>query len=271
MKKVLVFMTAATLCLSSLTACGGEKTSATEATTQETTTAAETTTAETTTAAPTTAAVTGNVAQTEALYSQDVNITNGTGVAILEMYFSLSEEDNWGEELLQGRSFDADMTMEFTAAQAGTEDTMWDIMAVDADGDKLTFQGVNLSSATDLYLHWGADGRTPTVSLSNGYEAQYSQDLDITNGTGVAINEVYISMSDDTNWGEDMLGNRVFAAGDTLRFTTEVVGNEYTLWDIRIIDADGDEVIFEGVDFSASEELNLNWGSDGRTPTVTMK
>lgn len=273
MKKLFIMLTAATVCLSSLTACGGKEATTTEITTVAVPETEETTTAEAVTEEETTeASVAGRVSESQEYYSQDVYILNGTGVGITELYFSLSEEDNWGEDLLAGQSFEDGKTMEFTTDEVGTEDTMWDILAIDEDGDELVFTDVNLSSITDLKLHWGADGKTPSVTSSNSnVEAQYSQDLDIINGTGVEIHQVYISLSDDDNWGEEMLGDSIFAVGDSLHFSTDFLGDEDSLWDIKIIDEDGDEVIFEGVDFSSSTELNLNWGSDGQTPTVTMK
>lgn len=270
MKKILVLMTTAALCLSTITACGGKPTAADTTTEAKTTKAAETTEEAATEEA--TEAATRRVKEVEEQFSQDVFIKNSTGVAIKELYFSLSDEDNWGEDMLAGQSFGAGKTLEFTTDILGTVDTMWDVMIVDEDGDEVTFRDINLSSLTDLELHWGADGQTPTVTMSNRYETpQYSQNLDITNSTGVAIYEIYISLSDDTNWGEEMLGDRIFGAGETMEFTTDILGSEYDLWDIRIIDEDGDEVLFNGVDFSASTELVLSWGADGRTPTVTMK
>lgn len=101
-------------------------------------------------------------------------------------------------------------------------------------------------------------------------EEYYNQDLDITNGTGVAILEMYISPADDEYWGEDMLGGDVFPTDETMHFSTELVGTVDATWDIKIVDEDGDEVVFEGVDFSSSVELVLHWGADGVTPTVTM-
>lgn len=270
MKKILVLMTTAALCLFSMTACGDKTTAADTTTEAETTAAAETTEQATTEAA--TEATTQRVKEVEEQFSQDVFIKNSTGVAITELYFSLSDEDNWGEDMLAGQSFGAGTTLEFTTDIVGTADTMWDVLIVDEDGDEVFFRDINLSSLTDLELHWGVDGQTPTVTMSNRYETpQYSQNLDITNSTGVAIYEIYISLANDTNWGEEMLGNRIFEADETLEFTTDLLGTEYDLWDIRIIDEDGDEVVFNGVDFSASTELVLSWGADGRTPTVTMK
>ncbi len=266
MKKILALLAVTAL---SLSACGGkEATTTTAAPTTEATTAAPTT--EATTAATEAAIIRETTAAAEQ-FSQDVYITNSTGVAIMELYISSSNDNNWGEDLLNGQDFAADETVLFAPNVTGTADDTWDIQIIDEDGDKVTFSEINLSSATALDLHWGSDGQTPTVDITrSGDEEYFSQDLDITNATGVAIIEMYISPSQEDNWGEDMLGGNIFEADKTLHFSTELVGTASAGWDILIIDEDGDEVTFENINFSSASELTLHWGADGQTPTVDM-
>lgn len=265
MKKILALLAAAGLCLAALSGCTGGAAAPSSSSAPE---------SQSVSSAPE-VSVSSTAAEEESqeeFYSQDVDITNSTGVDILEMYISLSDVDNWEEDLLAGSVFAADETMQFTTDIPGTADTTWDIKAVDADGDEITFTEINLSSATALELHWGADGKTPTVSITgSGEEEYFSQDLDITNATGVAILEVYISTSDDNMWGEDMLGEEIFPAGETLHFSTELTGTADATWDIKIVDEDGDEVVFEGVSFSSASALTLHWGEDGATPTVSYE
>ncbi|GEM_PF-940374 len=267
MKKNLKLMAAAALCMAALTACGGGKSASADPTTE-----APVTTEAPTTEAETTAETTEAVVETEAeYYSQDVYITNSTGVTIMELYISSADSNDWGEDLLGGEVFAADETVLFTPDVVGTADAAWDIMIIDEDEDEVTFEDINLSSATALELHWGADGQTPTVTITGSEEEEYfSQDLDITNSTGVAILEFYISPSEEDNWGEDMLGGTVFAADETMQFTTELVGTADAAWDIMIVDEDGDQVVFEAINFSSAESLVLHWGADGQSPTVDI-
>lgn len=261
MKKIITLLAVTTLCLVVLTACGGGE----PASIDPSTTPASTATADL-------PSVPSEPVEDEPeYYSQDVYITNSTGVAIVELYISPSDSDDWGSDLLDGEAFGAGETVLFEAGVVGTAEAAWDILVVDEDGDEITFADVNLSSATALDLHWGSDGQTPTVSITvSGEEQYYSQDLDITNATGVTIIELYISPSDDENWGDDMLEGNAFLADETMHFSTELVGTADATWDIMIVDEDGDEVVFEGIDFSSSVELILHWGEDGATPTVTM-
>lgn len=207
----------------------------------------------------------------EELFSQDFDITNSTGVNIVELYISPSDEEVWGEEQLGGEAFAHGETIHYSTDLLGTADATWDILVVDEDGDEITFSDLNLSSITALNLHWGEDGQTPTAEITRAGEEEYfSQDVNITNDTGVDIVELYISPSDDDMWGEDLLAGETFAAGETVRFTPDLVGTADATWDICIVDADGDEVVFEGVNLSTSTNLSLHWGQDGKSPTVTM-
>lgn len=258
MKKIFALLVAMTLCLTALAGCGG---GAAPSTVSSSTASSE--------SAPV-SSETGEDGTEEEYYLQDVSITNSTGVAIVELYISPSESDDWGSDLLNGEAFAADETVMFKPDVVGTADATWDILVVDEDGDEITFTDINLSSATALELHWGEDGETPTVSITGSSEGQYfSQDLDITNSTGVAIVELYISPSDEETWGDNMLENNTFAADETLHFSTELTGTADASWDIMIVDEDGDQVVFEGVNFSATSSLILHWGADGATPTVT--
>ena len=212
----------------------------------------------------------------EEYYDQDITITNNTGVAILELYIAPSDEDSWGDDLMGSEVFEANETLEFTTELIATDGYTWDIFIIDEDGDEVTFEGVDFSSTTAISLGWGADGQTPTVLsgeledfLSDDEEEEYfSQDLSFRNDTGITIMELYISPSEENHWGEDLMGDDVFSEGEVLDFTTDLVGTADTTWDVKIIDEDGDEVVFTGINFSIATSVSLNWGADGQTPTA---
>ncbi len=101
-------------------------------------------------------------------------------------------------------------------------------------------------------------------------EEYYSQDLVITNSLGFDIYELYIATSEDEEWGEDLLGESIFAADEVLEFTTDVVGTADATWDIKVVDSEGTEVEFYGANFSEATIMDINMGADGATPTVDM-
>jgi hypothetical protein len=115
--------------------------------------------------------VTGQVesspsAETGEVYSQNVQITNSMGITIVETYMSVSETDDWEEDMLAGETWADGEIMEFTTDMLGSADQTWDIMVVDDAGNEMTFYEINLSAAAALEFVWGEDGTTPTVSIT---------------------------------------------------------------------------------------------------------
>ena len=86
--------------------------------------------------------------------------------------------------------------------------------------------------------------------LLTAIPAQAQQDyyVDITNQTGFAIFYMYVSPADAKDWEEDVLGNEVLMHGDTKRVN---LYNYFSpIFDIRLVDEDGDTYTFWNVDVS---------------------
>jgi hypothetical protein len=66
--------------------------------------------------------------------------------------------------------------------------------------------------------------------------------VEITNKTGYQINQLYVSPGDQKSWEEDVLGNDVLVNGTTQRVT--LTGYSSPIFDIRLIDSDGDSYTF---------------------------
>lgn len=58
------------------------------------------------------------------------------------------------------------------------------------------------------------------------------------------IHHLYLSSSEDDQWGDDQLGEDVLAKGDSITLTDI----ECDTYDIKVVDEDGDECIIEEVD-----------------------
>ena len=76
--------------------------------------------------------------------------------------------------------------------------------------------------------------------------------VEITNKTGYQINYMYISPGNQKSWEEDVLGNDVLENGTTQR--VNLSGYSSPVFDIRLVDSDGDSYTFWGVDV---EEYDL--------------
>jgi len=57
------------------------------------------------------------------------------------------------------------------------------------------------------------------------------------------IHHLFLSSSDESEWGEDQLGEDVLAKGDTLTLTNIPCDT----YDIKVVDEDGDECVIEEV------------------------
>lgn len=75
--------------------------------------------------------------------------------------------------------------------------------------------------------------------------------VDVVNRTGVTITSVYISHGDSEAWGEDLLGTEVLPADATKRF--DLPGYPTPIFDIRMMDEDGDTYTFASFDVSRND------------------
>nr|WP_298250305.1 hypothetical protein [uncultured Halomonas sp.] len=72
--------------------------------------------------------------------------------------------------------------------------------------------------------------------------------VDVTNDTGYTIYYLYVSPGKSTSWEEDVLGDEVMLDGVTHRVT--LTGYKSPVFDIKLVDSDGDSYTFWDVDVS---------------------
>ena len=75
--------------------------------------------------------------------------------------------------------------------------------------------------------------------------------VDIANKTGYTIMYMYVSPDKSDSWEEDVLGDDVLANGKTQRVT--LTGYKSPIFDIRLVDEDGDKYTFWNVDVSTRD------------------
>jgi len=73
--------------------------------------------------------------------------------------------------------------------------------------------------------------------------------VDITNQTGYTIMYMYVSPGNAKSWEEDVLGRDVLANGGAQRVTLS--GYHSPIFDVRLVDEDGDTYTFWNVDVSS--------------------
>jgi len=111
---------------------------------------------------------------------------------------------------------------------------------------------------------------TCLLVLAAGAGSMSAGDLDFTlvNDTGLTINEFYVSPSNDNEWGEDVLGRDVLAHGERLDITFSRKETE-CMWDLKIVDADKDDVIWEDINLCKASEITLQY--KGKHATALIK
>lgn len=93
-------------------------------------------------------------------------------------------------------------------------------------------------------------------------------DFRLVNDTGFAIVYLYVSPTKSDVWGEDVLGVDILR--DEQAVDIEFSREETTcLWDIKIIDEEEDEVVWERFNLCEAVEITLRW--ENGTPTAIVK
>jgi hypothetical protein len=98
------------------------------------------------------------------------------------------------------------------------------------------FSKIKLAAAAVLLI--GANA----VALAADYY------VEITNNTGYTIMYMYVSPAKSDSWEEDVLGEETMADGETRR--VNLTGYKSPMFDIRLVDEDGDKYTFWNVDVS---------------------
>jgi hypothetical protein len=98
--------------------------------------------------------------------------------------------------------------------------------------------------------------------------SSYSQALYffVTNNTGVTLNNLYVTPSETTNWGNDILPNDLFEASTSVRVDIPADYGTTCLFDMKITDLNGNYITFTGMDACKLHTLILN--ADGTYSAV---
>lgn len=99
--------------------------------------------------------------------------------------------------------------------------------------------------------------------------AQSQLDFTLLNRTGLTINELYVSPSKSDDWEEDVLGRDVLKQGESVEITFPRRAASSCLWDLKIVDSDGDSVEWENFDLCTAVHFTLQYESG--KPTAIIK
>lgn len=96
-----------------------------------------------------------------------------------------------------------------------------------------------------------------SVLLASTAFAQGKQDFTLNNQTGVEIHELYVCPHDSDDWEEDILGQDTLPNGESLviHFSRKETAK---LWDIKIVDGEGNSVEWESLNLLKISEVTLH-------------
>jgi hypothetical protein len=81
---------------------------------------------------------------------------------------------------------------------------------------------------------------------------------DVVNNTGVTLVDIFVTPSETSHWGNDILPNNVFENGSTITVTIPADYGSTCLFDMKITDAVSGHVTFTGIDACRLIKLQIN-------------
>ncbi len=172
------------------------------------------------------------------------NLVNNTGQQIDEIYVSSSRVSSWGPDFLgrnvlpPGQSF---------WVQPPFTDCVLDIRVVYQGGRAEERRQVNACQLTTIV--WGGSGGGGSSRQAGNPSFRF------VNQGGQVINELYVSLSTEQNWGPDRLGQNTLPPGSYIDVRLPQ-GRTCTV-DIRVVYANGRSVERRGVETCSIEALNF--------------
>lgn len=167
------------------------------------------------------------------------SLVNSTGQTIERVFVSPSRLTAWGNDVL-GQAVLPPGQSTWIVPQLS--DCMLDIKVVYQGGREEERRGVNACSLSRVV--WGG---APAGIGDPSFQ--------FVNSTGVVVNELYVSLSTDTSWGRDRLGQGTLAPGAGMPVSLPA-GKVCTV-DIRVVYADGRALERRRVETCSLRELNF--------------
>lgn len=97
-----------------------------------------------------------------------------------------------------------------------------------------------------------------------------AQDFTLINKTGVEIHAVFLSPSDQNEWGNDILGEDTLADGEKATITVNAEA-DVALWDLKVTDPDGNAIVWHKLNLLKISALTLHYNAKSGEATATAK
>ena len=170
-------------------------------------------------------------------------LQNNTGQTIEEAYVSPSRLSNWGPDILGQGVLPPGQQVRVSPYFS---DCVLDVRVRYAGGREETRMGLNACNLDRIAFGGGGAGGAITSPRSGGGATAGNPSFSFINQSGQVIRELYVSLSSQSSWGRDRLGDNMLAPGQSMPVSLPTGGGCEV--DIRVVYNNG----------AASERRNLS-------------
>ncbi len=194
--------------------------------------------------APQSGAPQSGAPQSGPLGEREVTIANRSALPITELYVSPTSSDAWGEDRLGEAILGPGRTLRLRLGR--TRDCAFDVLVIYNDASREERAAQNVCRSRQVSL----DGKARTAPA-----APPSRQVVLSNQSGRAIQQVFVSAADAPDWGDDLLPHAI-SVGDsgTVAFRGPCTA------DIRIVFENRSAEERRGIDLCRSTTLSIEPG-----------
>ena len=175
--------------------------------------------------------------------TSSVTIVNQSDWEIHYIYLSPSDQVSWGPDQL---SDDEVVEEGDSFLLKGIPCNTYDVKLIDEDDDVCVVEDVRLCGDTDRWVITSAQ----LLECQGGSGAGSASNVTLVNNSAWEIYELYVSDSDDWDWGEDQLDDETIDTGESFMLTGIPCGE----YDVKLVDEDDDECIVEDVEICGGSD-----------------
>ena len=214
-----------------------------------------------------------------------IRFLNDTGSDFERVYISAGNDAYWGSSLVNS-ALRSGMSISLLLPPSASD--MYDIRVIDEDGRESTYMAVGITAGSHVSVTYWASGPVVFVTEPDGIEstregqfkntsapnpapapapAPTSSAVQFHNRTSYDFLELYIATANSPSLGFDLLSSTLSGGkGITVTLPTSSSG----LYDICVVDEDGDEANFSSVRISAGSELSIYYTANNPIVTVFL-
>jgi len=181
-------------------------------------------------------------------------IINKTGFDIYHLFISSTDSEDWGKDQIP---FDVILNGDYKILDLDDGASSYDFRFVDEDDDTYYKYEISISERKKVVVT--IDDLSYINQNSLFTEEGWS--INLGNSTGNTILAIYISPTNSTSWGPNLIESELFYQGNSISITMTGL-EEGALFDIRLDSSSGESFIREQVQLT--EHIRLSITSDDR-------